>query len=95
MKEPFNLKNRQIKKLLELLVSVDNTEDCKNLLLDLCSPAEIKSLADRWEVARLISDGKSYRNIAEKTKTSTATITRVGRSIKYGFGGYALALSNN
>ena len=93
MKQSSLLKNNDFKQLLELLVSIDNTKDCKNLLLDLCSPAELQSLSDRWQVARLISDGKSYRDIAEKTKTSTATITRVGRSLKYGFGGYRWALN--
>ncbi len=49
-------------------------------------------MADRWEVVQKISEGQNYRDIAKTTGCSTATITRVGRSLKYGRGGYQWAL---
>lgn len=92
MKEPLNLRDIQLKKLLEAIVKIDSVDECKKFMLDLCTPSELKSLTDRLEVARLITKGLNYRDIAEKTKTSTATITRVGQSLKYGKGGYSQAL---
>jgi len=92
MKEPLNFRDSQLKKLLEVIVKIESVEECKKFMLDLCTPSELKSLTDRWEVARLITQGLNYRDIAEKTKTSTATITRVGQALKYGKGGYNFAL---
>ncbi|MBY0385078.1 trp operon repressor [bacterium] len=85
---------KRLKLLIETLSSLKNQQDLKDFLYDLCTPAELESLSDRWEVAKLIEGGENYRNIAEKTKISTTTITRVGRSLKYGTGGYRKAMSS-
>ena len=53
---------------------------------DLCTPAEIDSMADRWQVAQLLVQNVPYRTIYEKTGTSTATVTRVARALKSGQG---------
>lgn len=95
MKESFDLKDRQFKKLMEVLASLDTSKKCRDFMLDLCTPAELKALVDRWEVARLIKKGINYREIAAKTGASTTTITRVGRSLKYGNGGYLQALAEH
>jgi len=92
MKDPLNFKDTQLKKLIEIIVKIDSIDECRKFMLDLCTPSELKSMTDRWEVARLITQGLNYREISEKTKTSTATITRVGQALKYGKGGYGLAL---
>ncbi len=92
MKDAFNGRDRQVKKLLQILVDIDDLGTCRNFLYDLCTPAELKSMADRWEVVQKISNGENYRDIAKSTGCSTATITRVGRSLKYGRGGYQWAL---
>ncbi len=92
MKETLDLRDAQLKKLLEILVDVPDLATCRALMLDLCTPSELKAMADRWEVARRINDGENYRDIAKKTSCSTATITRVGQSLKYGRGGYRWAL---
>lgn len=55
-------------------------------LEDLCTPAEIDSMADRWQVAQLLVQNVPYRTIYEKTGTSTATVTRVARALKTGQG---------
>lgn len=85
---------KRLKLLIETMASLKNAQDLKDFLYDLCTPAELESLSDRWEVAKLIEDGENYRNIAEKTKISTTTITRVGRSLKYGTGGYRKAMNS-
>lgn len=84
---------KRLKTLIETLVTIKDPQDLRDFLYDLCTPAELESLSDRWEVAKWIQAGENYRDIAEKTKISTTTITRVGRSLKYGTGGYKNAIS--
>ena len=59
---------------------------------DICTVNEIKSLAQRLEVARMLREKKTYNEIAEKTKASTATISRVNRFLLYGADGYNIVL---
>lgn len=87
-------KNAQAKRLLQAFSQLDATDDLKRFLLDLCTPTEIEAMMDRLESARLIVKGLSYREIAEKTGASSATITRVGRTLKYGEKGYEKALQS-
>ncbi|MCB0362922.1 MAG: helix-turn-helix domain-containing protein [Bdellovibrionales bacterium] len=80
--------------LFDILASLKKRDEAKLFIHDLCTPKEIQSLVDRWKVARLISEGMSYREIAQLTGVSTATITRVGRAIQSG-SGYRRALAKN
>ena len=67
-------------KLSRVLKELNSSKDIENFLLDLCTPSEIEAMEERWEVAKLLSAGKStYRDIASKLNTSTATVTRVAR----------------
>lgn len=68
-------------------------EELQRLLDDLCTIPEINALAQRMEVALYLEKGLTYAQIAEKTHASTATISRVNRSLVYGQEGYTLALS--
>ena len=69
--------------LCDALLAPQDREDMRHLLLDLCTPAEIRTLAERWHVARLLDEGAlSYREIQEGTGVSTTTIVRVGRFLK-------------
>lgn len=86
---------KRLKLLIETVSAIKNPQELADFLQDLCTPAELESLADRWEVAQLIDAGENYRDIAEKTGISTTTITRVGRSLKYGTGGYKKAISKS
>jgi TrpR-related protein YerC/YecD len=86
---------KRFQMLLDALSSINDPQELRDFLYDLCTPAEIESLSDRWQVAKLIDAGESYRDIAEKTKVSTTTITRVGRSLKYGTGGYKKAIARS
>lgn len=69
--------------LCDALLTPDTQEEMRRLLKDLCTPAELKALAERWHVARLL-DGTnlSYREIHEGTGVSTTTIVRVGRFLR-------------
>lgn len=79
--------------LCELLAQVDDPAAMEKLLIDLLTPAELQAICGRWEVAKLLSGKQhSYREIYELTKVSTATVTRVARSMTQGTGGYELAL---
>ena len=78
--------------LFDAILSLETREECYNFFEDLCTPAELRSMADRWRVAKLLDQGLSYRVINEKTGVSTATITRVARSLTYGTGGYRMVL---
>jgi len=67
-------------KLSRVLKELNSSKDIENFLLDLCTPSEIEAMEERWEVAKLLYEGKyTYRDIASKLNTSTATVTRVAR----------------
>jgi len=74
--------------LCEALVLLTTTEEAQRFLVDLCTPAELRALADRWYVARLVARDQPYREIQAQTGVSTATVTRVARALRYGEGGY-------
>jgi TrpR-related protein YerC/YecD len=61
-------------------------------LEDLCTPAELEAMADRWRVVPLLLEGVPYREIHDRTLVSVTTIGRVARSLERGSGGYGLAI---
>lgn len=73
--------------LYKILVSVNNIEDCKMLLSDLCTDREIEKMAERIRAAKLLIEGKTYNQVIEETDISSATLSRVSRCVQYG-GGY-------
>jgi TrpR-related protein YerC/YecD len=69
-----------MKNLNEALLLLKNKNEVNDFLKDLCTPAELKALEERWSVAQLLyDDNLSYRDIATKLETSTTTVTRVAR----------------
>lgn len=78
--------------LSEAILSLNTRSEVKNFLQDLCTPAEIEAMVDRWRVAQLLEKGLSYREISELTEVSVTTIGRVARFIEMGAGGYRMAL---
>ena len=78
--------------LFEAVLQLKNTDECARFFTDLCTPNELAALPDRWKVARLLEEGIAYRKIQELTGVSTATITRVARSLLHGESGYRLVL---
>ena len=76
--------------LFEAILSLQDEEECYRFFEDLCTINEILSLSQRFEVAAMLNEKKTYIDIAEKTGASTATISRVNRSLNYGSDGYDL-----
>ena len=96
MLHPTRDVGRLTEQLCEALLTPDSRDQMRLLLRDLCTPAEIKALAERWHVARLL-DGTdlSYREISNGTGASTTTIVRVGRFLRQeSFHGYRRALDS-
>ena len=74
--------------LFEAVLSLKDAEECYTFFEDVCTVNELLSLSQRYEVAKMLRERKTYLEIAEKTGASTATISRVNRSLNYGNDGY-------
>lgn len=79
--------------LANALLNMPDSECCLALLDDLCTPAELEAIIDRWRVALLLDEGLPYREIHDRTGVSVTTIGRVARFISHGAGGYQQALA--
>ena len=90
MAEKNPRRNETIDALFDAILSLETREECYDFFEDLCTVNELLSLSQRFEVAAMLKDGKTYLEIAEKTGASTATISRVNRSLNYGNDGYEL-----
>ncbi|WP_099320659.1 YerC/YecD family TrpR-related protein [Anaerococcus sp. Marseille-P3625] len=86
------LKNAQIDELFEAILMLEDIDQCYNFFTDICTAREIQSIAQRLHVAKLLKIRKTYNVIEEETGASTATISRVNRSLNYGSSGYDLVL---
>ncbi len=82
------IKTEAVGRLFEAILCLQNKEECYTFFEDLCTVNELLSLSQRFEVASMLDDHKTYLEIAEKTGASTATISRVNRSLNYGNDGY-------
>ena len=78
--------------LSEALLSLQSTQEVRQFLEDLCTPAEVEAMVDRWRVAQLVDQGYTYREIREMTEVSVTTIGRVARYMEHGEGGYRTVL---
>ena len=72
----------------EAVVSIRSIDECQKFLSDLCTPAELEAMVDRWRAVRLLKAGKTYREIAESTGISVTTVGRVARCLEMGSNGY-------
>ena len=84
------LRNEAIDSLFEAILYLQTKDECYNFFEDLCTVNELLSLSQRFDVAAMLRDKKTYLEIADKTGASTATISRVNRSLNYGNDGYEL-----
>ena len=87
------LKDPLTDQLFKGIMLLDNEEECYQFFEDICTIGEIKALAQRLEVARMVKAGYIYDDIVAKTGASTATISRVKRCLLYGADGYKIVLS--
>jgi len=86
------LKNKYVDQLFEAVLKLESLEEAYRFFDDLMTVNEIQSLAQRYEVARMLTKGHTYNQIESETGASTATISRVKRSLNYGNDGYKIAL---
>ena len=84
------IRNEATDGLFHAILSLETMEECYTFFEDVCTINEIQSLSQRFEVARMLKDKNTYTEISEKTGASTATISRVNRSLNYGNEGYDL-----
>ncbi len=82
------LMGENLDNLFDAILCLESREDCSQFFDDLCTISEIKSMCQRFEVARMLDKDIIYTEIAEKTGASSATISRVNRCLNYGSGGY-------
>ena len=78
--------------LYSAILKLQTVEECYDFFTDLCTFSELKAMEQRFELAKLLNDGLIYNDILEKTGASSATISRVNRSLIYGYGGYEAIL---
>jgi TrpR-related protein YerC/YecD len=81
--------------LARVLARLDDPAAVEDFLVDLCTPAELEALADRWAVVPLLAAGMPYRSIHDRTGVSVTTIGRVARCLDHGSGGYRAALERH
>ena len=74
--------------LFTAILALKTPDEARDFFYDLCTPAELEGLVDRWRVAQMLMQKTPYRKIAEETRVSTATIVRVARFLNNGFDGY-------
>ncbi len=82
------LRTESVDHLFDAILNLQNREECYTFFEDICTVNELFSLSQRFEVAYMLREEKTYLDIAEKTGASTATISRVNRSLNYGNDGY-------
>ena len=87
------LRTEAVDHLFDAILSLQNKKECYTFFEDVCTVNELLSLSQRFEVAKMLRDQKTYLDIAEKTGASTATISRVNRSLNYGNDGYDMVFS--
>ena len=84
------IKTEAVDQLFDAIMTLKDRNECYAFFEDLCTVNELLSLSQRFEVASMLKDHRTYLDIAEKTGASTATISRVNRSLNYGNDGYEL-----
>jgi len=89
------IKTEAVDHLFQAILTLRNEEECYTFFEDVCTVNELLSLSQRYEVAKMLREKKTYLEIAERTGASTATISRVNRSLNYGNDGYDWVCERN
>ena len=79
-------KQDHIRQLFELIIRLDNVDDCRALFDDLCTVKEVENMAERCFAAKLLLEGKTYSQVMAQADISSATLSRVSRCVQYGSG---------
>ena len=87
------LHTENMDKLFEAILTLESVDECYKFFVDLCTTIELKSFAQRFHVARLLDEHRVYNSIVSETGASTATISRVNRSLQDGNDGYNIVFT--
>lgn len=87
------LKNAYMDDFFKAVLTLENVDECYKFFEDVCTVKELEAIAQRFTVAKMLTDKKVYSEIVEAVGASTATISRVNRSLSYGANGYELVFS--
>lgn len=88
-----SVRTEAVNELFEAVLTLKDKEECFAFFEDVCTVNELLSLAQRFEVAKMLKEGHTYMEVAEQTGASTATISRVNRSLNYGKDGYEMVFA--
>jgi len=83
-----NIKDQELDDLFEGILKLETLEDCYHFFDDLCTTNELIALKQRFQVAKMIKEGHTYKKVQDKTGASSATVSRVKRCLDYGSDGY-------
>ncbi len=95
MKYKSKFANKDIDQLFETILTLENIDECYRFFEDLCTIKEVFDMAQRLKVAKMLEEKHSYQDIVKETKASTATISRVAKSLTYGADGYHVVFNKN
>jgi TrpR-related protein YerC/YecD len=87
-----DVKPKDIDRLYEAILQLQNLDECKKFFRDLLTETEIREMTERWKAAQMLADGIPYTTIEKETGLSSRTIARVHKWLKQGKGGYTLML---
>ena len=78
------IRTQTVKEFLEAVLTLESVDECMDFFDDVCTVKEVQSIAQRFAVAKMLRQGRTYAEVAQETGASTATISRVNRSLNYG-----------
>jgi len=87
-----SVEQKSLEEIFQNLSNFKSKQDFWSVFRDICTLAELKAIAERWEVAKALHQGMSYREVSKKLGVSTTTVTRVAHWMEHGRGGYSLLL---
>lgn len=88
----YQMRSESLDRLFDVILKLEDRQDCYRFFEDICTVKELQDLAQRLDVAVMLSEGANYQTIAQTVGVSTATISRVSKCLNYGSGGYRSAL---
>ncbi|MBQ2840486.1 MAG: helix-turn-helix domain-containing protein [Oscillospiraceae bacterium] len=87
-----SFRSKSLDRLFEAVLRLQSVDECYNFFEDICTINEVQDMAQRFDVALMLDEGRNYQTIAKEANVSTATISRVSRCLNYGSGGYRSAI---
>ena len=87
------IRTQTVKDFLEAVLTLETVDECLDFFEDVCTVKEVQSIAQRFAVAKMLREGRTYAEVAQETGASTATISRVNRSLNYGNDGYDMVFA--